>query len=160
MEQVIAVNPSAHCYIIGTGELLELNKKLVRKLHLEHNVSVLGFVPDIRPILKEADIAIIVPLAQGSSALTVLEAMSYGKAIVGSKCDGIPEDITHLQSGLIVPAGHRDAIAAAIIRLIKDPNLRKRLGAGAFAAYQTRFGLQKMRVNLSRVITQPLLPAH
>lgn len=156
MGQVVKVNPRAHCYIIGTGELLELNKKLVQTLHLENNVSVMGFVPDIRPILKEADITMIVPLAQGSSALTVLEAMSYGKAIVGSRCDGIPEDITHLRSGLIVPPGDSGAIAAAILRLIKDPKLRKRLGAGAYAAYQKRFGLQKMRLNLSRVITQSL----
>lgn len=151
MKHVVIANPNAHCLIVGSGEFLNLNRKLVRKLHLEKNVSVLGFVPDIRPILKEADIAAIVPLAQGSSALTVLEAMSYAKAIIGSRCDGIPEDITDQESGLIVPPGDEVAIAQAIIRLIQNPTLRKRLGSGAFAAYQKRFGLQKMQQSLRRI---------
>lgn len=154
MKEVARVKPEAHCLIIGSGEFLELNKKLVQKLHLEKNVSVLGFVPDIRPILHEADIAVVVPLAQGSSALTVLEAMSYGKAIVASRCDGIPEDITHEHSGLIVPPGEAHAIAQAIIRLMQSPALQKRLGTGAIAAYKKRFGLKKMRQNLLDVITQ------
>lgn len=156
MEAVVNVNPRVHCLIVGTGELLEPHKNLVRKLHLDHNVSVVGFVPDIRPLLKEADIAVIVPLAQGSSALTVLEAMSYGKAIIGSRCDGIPEDIDDGKSGLIVPPGDEGAIAQAIIRLIQNPVLRKRLGAGAYAAYQKRFGLQKMQQSLQHVISQQL----
>lgn len=160
MEEVIAVSPNAHCLIVGTGELLELNKKLVTKLHLEKSVSVVGFVPDIRSILKEADIVVIVPLAQGSSALTVLEAMSFGKAIIGSRCDGIPEDITHQRSCLIIPPGDSNAIAEAILRIINDPKLRKRLGAGAYATYQKRFGLQKMRLNFSKVISQSLSYAH
>lgn len=154
MKEVVRVKPKAHCLIIGSGEFLELNKKLVKKLHLEKNVSVFGFVPDIRPILREVDIAVVVPLAQGSSALTVLEAMSYGKAIVGSRCDGIPEDITHEHSGLIVPPGDSDAIAQAIIRLIQNPSLRKRLGLAAFAAYKKRFGLKKIEQNLLKVLRE------
>lgn len=159
MQEVIRAEPSAQCLIVGSGEFLALNKKLVQKLHLEKNVSVVGFVPDIRPILREADIAVIVPLAQGSSALTVLESMSYGKAIIGSRCDGIPEDIKHEESGLIVPPGDSKAIANAIIRVIQRPSLQKRLGAGAYAAYKKHFGLKKMRQDLLKVITQYPSPA-
>lgn len=154
MKQVVSVIPEAHCLIVGSGEFLDLNKKLIKKLNLENNVSIVGFVPDIRPILKEADIAVIVPLAQGSSALTVLEAMSYKKAIVASRCDGIPEDITDQKSGLIVEPGNSSEISQAIIRLLQNNDLRKRLGSNAYVAYKNRFGLQKMRQGLSDVITK------
>lgn len=152
MRKVITAFPSAQCLIVGSGEFLKSNQKLVSKLHLNDNVSVVGFVPDIRPILHLADIAVIVPLAQGSSALTVLEAMSYGKAIVGSRCDGIPEDIKNNISGLLVPAGNSEELASAILKLCHNPSLRKRLGKGAFREYKKRFGYDVMLNDVKKIL--------
>lgn len=144
--------PQIQCFIVGSGSFLELNKKLVKKIRAEKNVYVTGFVPDIRPILRAADIAAIVPLAQGSSALTVLEAMSFGKAIVGSNCDGIPEDIKHNFSGIIVKPGDEKAIADAIIKLINDPVLRRKLGNNAYKTYQNRFSFEKMKSEIDKLL--------
>lgn len=145
--------PNIHCLIVGTGSFLELNKNLAKKLNLANFIHFPGFVADINPILKEADIAVIVPLAQGSSALTVSEAMSYGKTIVASGCDGIPEDITHSVSGLIVKKGDEFDLANALKRLIRDPNLRKELGNNAYKAYKNRFGFGKMQDEIRRVLS-------
>lgn len=157
MSEVIKTFPEAQLLIVGSGEFLNRNKKLVAHLGLKRHISVTGFVSDIRPILKEADIAVIVPVAQGSSALTVLEAMSYGKAIIGSNCDGIPEDITHNVSGLIVPPGNIKSLSRAMIQLIKNSRLRKKLGTGALKAYKKRFGFTKLREDVRQSI-QSLLP--
>lgn len=156
MEHVVKTIPSAHYLIVGTGELLEAHKKLVHKLRLEQNITIVGFVPDIRPILKAADIAIVTPLAQGSSALTVLEAMSYKKAIIGSDCDGIPEDITHNISGLIVTPADSQSLARAMIRLLKNSKLRKRLGVNAYSAFKKRFGFKQLRKNIQDMLTEQI----
>lgn len=141
--------PDIMCLIVGTGSFLELNRRLVKKLHLEKNVVLPGFVSDISPILKEADIAVIVPLAQGASTLTTLEAMSYGKAVVGSDCDGIPEDITDGKTGLIVKKGNEYDLARALTKLIKNPKLRKKLSANVQIAYKKRFGFSKMKNDIA-----------
>lgn len=146
--------PEVQCIIVGSGSFLKLNSKLVEKLELTKNISILGFVPDIRPILESADVAVIVPLAQGSSALTVLEAMSYGKAIIGSDCDGIPEDIKNNISGLIVKPGDEKSLANALIKLIKDPLLRHRLGNNAYKVYANRFGFDKMKQEIANLLVK------
>ncbi len=144
--------PTITCLIIGSGSFYTFNKKLAENLNITKNVHFLGFVPDIAPVLTEADITVVVPLRQGSSALTVIESMSYGKALVASDCDGIPEDITNNYSGLIVESGNEVALAKALEKLIEDPILRKRLGENAYHEYKNRFGFEKMKSDIKNLL--------
>lgn len=146
--------PNINCLIVGSGSFLQLNRKLVEKLKLTKNIQVTGFASDIGPILTQADIAIIVPLAQGSSALTVGEAMSYGKAIIASDCDGIPEDITNSVNGIIVKKGSEQGIADAIVKLVKNKNLRTRLGKEALKSFRNGFGFDKMKNSIKDVLSR------
>lgn len=144
--------PTLQCLIIGTGSFLQHNKNLVKKLGLTRVIQLPGFVPDVIPILKLADIVVIVPLAQGSSALTVGEAMSYGKAIVVSDCDGIPEDITDGKTGIIVKKANSGELAFALKKLLDNPKLRKRLGNQALLAHTNRFGFSKMKMDIDKFL--------
>ena len=143
-----------NCLIVGSGSFLKLNRELVEKLKLAKYIQVMGFASDIQPILDQADIVIVVPLAQGSSALTVIEAMSYGKAIIASDCDGIPEDITNNVNGIIVKKGDEKDIANAILKLVKDKKLRIRLGEEAHNSYKNRFGFDKMKNDIKKVLAK------
>jgi glycosyltransferase involved in cell wall biosynthesis len=111
-----------------------------------------GFVADINPILKQTDVAVIVPLRQGSSALTVFEAMSYGKAIVASNTDGIPEDLENNKSALIVPAANEEKTAEAIIKIISNKKLKKRLEKNCEKRFNTRFGYKKTKEALKKIL--------
>lgn len=141
------------CLIVGAGSFLKPNIELANKLGLDKYIEFPGFVADIKPILQESDITVIVPLAQGSSALTVLEAMSYGKAIIGSDCDGIPEDITNNVSGLIVKKGNEYELADALRKLIENSTLRNKLGRNAYKTYKNRFGFEKMQDEIKKVLS-------
>jgi glycosyltransferase involved in cell wall biosynthesis len=66
----------------------------------------------------------------------VHEAMSRGRAVIGTVPGGHADMIEDGRSGLLVPASDADALAAAMRRLIEDDALRKRLGAGARARAQ------------------------
>jgi len=76
----------------------------------------------------------------------VTEAMSRGRAVVGSKLGGIVDIIEDGQSGLLVEPGDDRALAAAIQRLLDDPALRVRLGVAAAERVQ--------RFSASRVVPQ------
>lgn len=61
----------------------------------------------------------------------MLEAMATGLGVVGTDVAGIPEVILDGETGLVVPAGDRVALAAAIESLLTDMALRARLGGAA-----------------------------
>jgi glycosyltransferase involved in cell wall biosynthesis len=63
--------------------------------------------------------------------LAYLEAQAMGLPIVAEAIAGVPEVVEHDQTGLLTPAGDRDAFAGAIARLLTDDDLRSRLGQQA-----------------------------
>jgi glycosyltransferase involved in cell wall biosynthesis len=63
--------------------------------------------------------------------LVALEAAAAGKAIVATEMGGLRDIVIDGETGLTVPAEDREALAAAMQRLIADPGLRERLGAAA-----------------------------
>ena len=78
----------------------------------------------------------------------VLESLACGTPIIGSRVGGIPEQVTDLQtdaypSGILAPVGDAVTMAAAIIRLLNDDNLRARLGANAADDARRRFALTR-----------------
>ena len=74
----------------------------------------------------------------------LLEAMATGQPIVATRAGGIPEVVTHEHTGLLVPPRDAHALAAAIVKLLKDPAQRTQLGAAALSAVQTSFSVERM----------------
>ena len=70
-------------------------------------------------------------LAPEPFGIVVNEAMQRGRAVIGTTPGGHGEMIVHGETGLIVPSGDVGELAAAMSRLIEDPELRERLGAAA-----------------------------
>lgn len=121
--------------IAGTGELYEANKRLSEKLGLSNIVTFTGFVDDPILLMKKAKIFCFPTLEEGAGALIINEAMSMGIPIVTTACDGIPEDLEHNTSALLVEPGDADVFADALRTLSHSPALQKRLGLGARQRY-------------------------
>lgn len=120
--------------IIGSGPLLNFHRRHAHQLGLT-NINFPGSVPDITPYLKITSVFILPSLEEGSSSLALLEAMAAGLPIIATNIDGIPEDLTHNHSALLVPPGNPAALAAAAKRLLTHPHLAHRLGKIAQTAY-------------------------
>lgn len=69
---------------------------------------------------------------------SIVEAMAHGKPIIASQVGGVPDMIGE-DAGLIVPPGDANALAAAMLRLARDPELRQRMGRAAYERYQRFF---------------------
>jgi glycosyltransferase involved in cell wall biosynthesis len=82
--------------------------------------------------------------------LAVLEAMAMGLPVVGTRVDGVPEQLGD-GTGLLVEPGDADAIAAAVLRLAESPDLRASLGAAARRRVERRFTLERQAAALERV---------
>jgi glycosyltransferase involved in cell wall biosynthesis len=111
------------------------------------DVEFAGWLPneDLRRRMRGA-LAVCVPSLAASDGdaeglpNVVLEAMAEGVPVVGSHHAGIPEAVAHEETGLLVPPGDPDALAAALRRLIRDPDLRRSLGKRAREVATERFG--------------------
>jgi glycosyltransferase involved in cell wall biosynthesis len=73
--------------------------------------------------------------------LASLEAMAAGKALIVTNVGGLPEQVEHLESGIVVASEDVGAIASWIARLADEPELRARLGAAARRRAAEHFGL-------------------
>jgi glycosyltransferase involved in cell wall biosynthesis len=89
---------------------------------------------------------------EGSGAISLLEAMKKGVAIVTTSCDGIPEDFINGETGILVEPGNANQMANAIETLLKDKDKRRKLGENAMLDYQKRFTFEKMKIGMAGLI--------
>ncbi|EFH86746.1 glycosyltransferase [Ktedonobacter racemifer] len=110
----------------------------VERLGALPGVVVTGSVPDTRPYLAEAEVA-IVPLSVGSGTrLKILEALAMQKAVVSTSigCEGLElEANTHL-----LVADEPGAFVEAVVSLLRDAEKRARLGSAGRALVEQRYG--------------------
>jgi glycosyltransferase involved in cell wall biosynthesis len=74
----------------------------------------------------------------------VLDAMAMGHAVVGTKAGGIPEAVIDDETGLLVDTADARALAVAIVRLLKDAELRKQFGEAGRARVTEHFGVDRL----------------
>jgi glycosyltransferase involved in cell wall biosynthesis len=68
--------------------------------------------------------------------------MAMKLPVVSSRITAIPEIVTHGESGMLVPPGDVDALAATMQQVLEDPRLRQRLGDCARAAVERKFDVR------------------
>jgi glycosyltransferase involved in cell wall biosynthesis len=115
--------------IAGSGPISHHLKSLVDKYKLSDNFSFIGHV-DREALLKHYQNAsiFILPSYYEGMPNSILEAMACGLPIIATNVGGIPDVVVHGKNGLLIPPGDSNAIAAAIIRLKTDSQLRERMG--------------------------------
>lgn len=70
----------------------------------------------------------VMPSGQEGFGIVFLEAMRFSKPCIGGNAGGTPEVIDHERTGLLVPYGSVDTLAAALVRLLSDAQLRRTMG--------------------------------
>lgn len=136
MKGVWAEWPDAHVVFMGTDSrygdgMMSEHVRRVAATHADH-VHLLGNQPPGRLFagLKAADI-VALPSLWENFASAALEAMAVGTSPVLTLGSGFQEFVRDEQDGLLVEPDNAAALAAALIRLLDDPQLRARLGASA-----------------------------
>jgi glycosyltransferase involved in cell wall biosynthesis len=140
---VAKVVPQACFIVVGDGPLRTELEVLVRRLCMEQNVRFLGFRSDPRALIELLEVLVVPSLTEGAP-LVVLEAMAAGVPIVASAVGGIPDQIRHEGEGLLVPPGDPAALADAVLKLLKDPGLARRMGASGCRKATTVFSHAEM----------------
>ncbi len=124
--------------IAGKGDLEEELQALARRLDVQEYVLLPGAIERDRlpAIFRCCDILAVPSMHDEKGNVdglpnVVLEGMASGAAIVASDVAGIPQVILPEETGLLVPEQDPRALAAAIVRLLREPETRTRLGRQA-----------------------------
>ncbi len=129
--------------IIGTGSQEDKLNKMVEAFELKDKVIFAGHIEDITELMNITDINVL-PSISEAFGLSIVEAMSLGKACIATKTGGIPEVIEDGKNGLLVPIRDSDVLAEAILRLIRDSELRNSLGIFAREKAEHDFSARTM----------------
>ena len=136
--------PHVKLLMVGDGEQKEEAQRLVQKLGLQLKVIMQPFRQDIPDVLAAADIFVL-PSLWEAFPIALLEAMSMGKAVIGTNVDGTPEIIENEKNGLLIEVdGLEKNIAAALIRLCSDDGLRTRLQQAAIASIYNTYNVETL----------------
>jgi glycosyltransferase involved in cell wall biosynthesis len=112
-------------------------------MKLAKDVDFMGFKPDIEKELVKMDLY-VQPSVSESFGLAIVQAMSVGLPVIATKTGGIPELITEGKSGILVEAGNPKQLAVAILKLLSNKGLAKRMGEAARRESVVRFNLKDM----------------
>jgi len=118
------------------------------------NLSVTGAADHAEAIAKlmEADVLVAPSRDEAMPTVTLLEAMSLGKAIITTEVGGATETFTDRENALLVRPESPDELAAAIRRLIEKPALVAELGRKARATYEQNFMIERFGAEFSELI--------
>jgi glycogen(starch) synthase len=84
---------------------------------------------------------LVAPSLYESFGLIFLEAMRFGKPVIGTDVGGIPEVVEAGQTGLLVPTEAPERLAEAMLRLGSSPDLRREMGAKGLRRFESLFSL-------------------
>lgn len=127
---VIKRVPDAHLVVAGHGPSLNALQRQASELRLAHRIHFLGRRMDVDAILGTADLAAMSSDFEGTP-LVVFECMASRTPLVATAVGGLPEVVEHGQTGLLVPPRDPEALAQALVALLRDPVRRRRMGEAA-----------------------------
>jgi glycosyltransferase involved in cell wall biosynthesis len=130
-----------HLLLAGDGPERFQLETMTEQMGLTNQVTFLGQCPDVAGLLAKLDISVLVSSSE-SSPNAIAESMAAGLPIVATRVGGIPELISHGETGLLVPMDDDVELADAIEYLAENPDVCARLGQNAL-----EFAMRHFRVD-------------
>lgn len=131
--------PDAHFVIVGEGRERSALEEQAASLGASDHISFLGERLDVPSLLRQFDVFVLPSLREGMPN-ALLEAMAAGLPVVASGVGGILEIVRDGDNGLLVQPGCAESLAAAIVRLCTNLELRQELALAARQSVVERFG--------------------
>ena len=152
---ILAAFPRGGLVLAGEGpSRRELEAEALR-LGIADRAVFLGFRRDVPALLGAIDLFVQPSIYEGFG-ISLLEAMAAGLPIVASRVGGIPEMVQDGATGLLVPPQDPAALAAAVVRLLRDGDAARRLGEAAARGARARYSLQAVAARVEALYREIL----
>jgi glycosyltransferase involved in cell wall biosynthesis len=127
---VLEAVPESHLVLAGDGPCRSVLKRRADELGIGARVHFLGRRSDIDSILGALDVAAMTSDYEGTP-LVAFESFANSTPLVATDVGGLPDIIENGRTGLLVPPRRPDALADAVIALLRDPDRRDRIALAA-----------------------------
>ena len=136
MKRVLAQRKDVVLVVVGGSpqrslDLLDHYRREVANGRYSGRVLFTGFRTDVRPYLKDMDVTLVPSVAPDPCPRSVIESLALGTPVVGSATGGVPELIRDGYNGFLVKPNDASGLADAILRVIENRELRRRMGSAA-----------------------------
>jgi len=136
--------------VVGTGPLAESLQSAYP------DVQFIGYKTgtELNDLIREAAFVVVPSECYENCSMSVLEAMAYGKAVIGSNLGGLPEQIEDGASGLLFEPGNAHDLTEKMARLIQDKVLRQDMGRAGRKIIEEKFSLHEHGKKLISIYKQ------
>jgi glycosyltransferase involved in cell wall biosynthesis len=124
---------------VGQGPFTTRVRGLVEAAGLADRVSLVGFVEELPAVMTALDVALYVPLESDGMSRVLWEYLASAVPVVATRVGVVPEVLEDGTTALLVPAGEPAPLAAAIERLLREPELRRRLAEAGASLVRAQF---------------------
>lgn len=146
-------NVPAECHLVGATDQNPdaIPEDLVRDWVREGTLTWHGELSDVRPMIAQAHVYVLPSYREGTPR-TVLEAMSMGRAVITTDAPGCRETVREGENGFLVPVADAEALGAAMLRLIEQPELIERMGRKSREIAEEKYDVHKVNAAMLRAI--------
>lgn len=127
----------------GDGPLLQEAKSFVHSRGLSDRVSFLGNRQDIKEILHQSDLFVLLSDWEGLP-LSILEAMRGSLPIVASDVGGVKEAVIHSENGFLITKDNCNELVEKLVVMLVSPSLRMNMGKRSRQFYEEKFTFENM----------------
>jgi glycosyltransferase involved in cell wall biosynthesis len=121
------------------------------RLGLADRLYLAGYVPEVSRWMEALDIAVVASIGSEVICRVALEHMAMAKPVVGTRVNAIPEVVEHGSTGLLVPPGDPQAMAQAILALLRDPQKARAFGLAGRKRVEQQFTLDHLAGRTERL---------
>ncbi|MFH1996406.1 MAG: glycosyltransferase family 4 protein [Candidatus Omnitrophota bacterium] len=140
-QHVLKKRPDAMGVIVGDGPDKAMLARLIETLEIGDSFRLVEPTTDTVKYYSAFDIFVLPSVSEGLG-LSLLEAMAAGTPCVASNVGGVKDIINDTGSGLLVPPEDPGSLSEAIVTMLDDDSLRKRVREGARARVEEKFSIQ------------------
>jgi len=135
----------AKLIVVGDGSYSGELKRMVSKLDMQKYVIFTGSVPlnELPNFFNECDVFVNPTIRQNGYDLTILEAMSCKKPVIVSKIGSVPTAVSSKEGILVKPSNIKE-LSNAVIRILNNQQLARKLGKNARKKVVGHFSLENM----------------
>jgi teichuronic acid biosynthesis glycosyltransferase TuaC len=154
---LISEFPTISLEIIGDGPERSRLQVLAHQLRVDGRVRFLGRQArrQVADAMRRC-LVFALPSRYEGLGCVYLEAMSVGKPVIGCRGQGIAEVIRHGANGFLVGPDNEKELTLALAMLLRDAELRRKLGAAARETILDRFTLEQQAASLARIYRESM----
>lgn len=144
MSSICSSLPEARLLMVGEGPMRKVIEARIRELNLQDRIVMTGYREDIGPVIASFDVAVMASYASEGIPQFALQAMALSKPVVGTRVGGIPEVVLDGETGILVNPRDPSSLADAVISLLRDAELRCRMGENGRRRVESHHSFARM----------------